>query len=297
MHVIVLGSGIASGFPGWSEGGQWALRSRANDPNVARRQGAALAVSADGKRYSLIEAPSHLTATLACMERFAPTAKSRSVSIDSLVLTSAELDASVGAIPLRSALSTRITSSRAVRAGLLDHDAAFRTLEPVWSDFPWDRAFPLDREGRLEARLFPLPGPVPNHLRELAPGAGRGRCGVRVTDALTGSRLVWAPRITRFDSATLAELRASSLRFVDGTLYQDSEAREFSPRAQSGADLGHLPIDGRDGSLAWLSGMSGETIYVHIAGTNPLCDSKSEESERVRSAGVEIAFDGLEIER
>jgi pyrroloquinoline quinone biosynthesis protein B len=184
-----------------------------------------------------------------------------------------------------------------VRAGLLDHDAAFGPLEPIWSALAWDRAFPLDRDGRLEARLFPLPGPPPTHLRERGAAAGRSRCGVRITDGLTGTRLVWAPRIARFDSATLAELRAADLRFVDGTIYCEDEVRELRPGVSSAHDLGHLPIDGRGGSLAWLAGMSGESVYVHLAGTNPLCDRKSEVSERVRKAGIAVAFDGQELER
>ena len=38
---------------------------RAGDPEVPLRRGAALAVSADGSRYSLLEAPLHLAETLA----------------------------------------------------------------------------------------------------------------------------------------------------------------------------------------------------------------------------------------
>jgi pyrroloquinoline quinone biosynthesis protein B len=297
MHVIVLGSGIASGFPRWNEGSKAALRARGGDPAMPRREGAALAVSGDGQRYSLLEAPPHLASTLARVGRLAPAAESRSVPIDTLVLTSAWLDACSGALALGSALSVRVASSRAIRAGLLDHDAAFRMLEPVWTGFPWDRAFPLDREERIEARLFPLAGPAPDHLRELAPSVGRGRCGVRITDLRSGTRIVWAPRISQLDSATLAELRAADLRFIDGTLYADEEARQLRPGARCARDLGHLPIDGREGSLSWLSGMSGESIYVHMAGTNPLCDTKSDASERVRAAGVEIATEGQELER
>ncbi len=299
MRVIVLGSGQAAGFPAWNEGGPAALRARAGDPAVPRRAGAALAVSSDGLRYSLLEAPLHLTATLTHVPSLAPPPGSRAVPIDSLVFTSAELAACTGALGFGPGVSLRIASSRELRDALIEHDAGFRSLEAVWTGFPWDRAFPLDREGRLEARLFPLPGPVPDFLRECAPRAGRGRCGIRITDLDTGLRLVWAPRLARLDSATLAELRAADLRFVDGTFYDAAEARRFHPgAARTGAeDLGHLPIDGREGSLAWLAGMRGESIYIHLAGTNPLCDLKSEASERVRAAGVEIAFDGMELER
>ncbi|SRR6056297_1127880 len=297
MHAIVLGSGAGSGFPAWNDGGPTALRARAGDPAVPRREAAALAVSADGVRYSLLEAPLHLVLSLTRIARLAPAPGTRAVPLDSLVMTSGELDASAGALGLGGSPSLRISSSRELHGALLDHDAGFRSLEPLWTGFPWDRAFPLDREERLEARLFPLPGPPPDFLRERAPRAGRGRCGVRVTDLQTGLRLVWAPRIARLDSATLAELRAADLRFVDGTLYEAHEARVLRPGARGPEDVGHLPIDGREGSLVWLSGMSGESIYVHLAGANPLCDTKSAASERVRRAGLEIAFDGLELER
>jgi len=311
MHVIVLGSGQAAGFPAWNDGGPAALRARAGDPAVPRRAGAALAVSADGVRYSLLEAPLHLADTLTRVASLAPPAGSRAVPIDSLVLTSAELAACAGALGFGPGLSLRIASSRELRAAMVeggdgvrgvegvtgDGSSGFRSLEAVWAGFPWDRTFPLDRDGRLEARLFPLPGPVPDFLRESAPRAGRGRSGIRITDLDTGLRLVWAPRLTRLDSATLAELRAADLRFVDGTFYDDAEARVFRPGAARAEELGHLPIDGREGSLAWLAGMRGESIYIHLAGTNPLCDLKSEASERVRAAGAEIAFDGMELER
>lgn len=271
------------------------MRARAQDPGVPYRAAAALAVSADSKRYSILEAPLHLPTTLARSPRFAPPEGTRGAPIDSLVLTSAGFDASGAAPALGVAHSVRISSPRAIREALIDHDANFRDLEAVWSGMPWDRPFPLDREETLEARLFPLPGPTPDAFREVSPRLGRARCGVRVTDTRSGFRLVWAPRITRFDSATLAELRAADLRFIDGTCYSADEVRRIRPGAREPAELGHLPIDGREGSLAYLSGMRGESVYVHIAGSNPLCDTKSEESERVRSAGVTIGVDAMEL--
>ena len=295
MWVQVLGSGCGAGFPAWNEGSEAAHRARGGDPALPIRRGAALAVSADGKRYSILEAPLHLPSTLATAPRFAPPPGTRATPIDSVVVTSAELEASAGLLGLASSLSIRILSPAGVRDALIDHDASFRALEPVWSGLPWDRSFPLDREGVLEARLFPLPGPVPNPLRELAPRSGRARCGVRITDQRSGARLVWAPRIARLDSACLAELRSADLRFVDGTCYAAEEARALRPGAQDPSERGPAPIDGHDGSLVWLSGMRGQSFYIHLAGTNPACDMKSPESERIRAAQVEVAVDGQEL--
>ncbi|MBY0396980.1 MAG: hypothetical protein K2X91_11000, partial [Thermoleophilia bacterium] len=262
---------------------------------VPRRRGAALAVTADGERYSLIEAPFHLADTLASDPRFAPAAGSRHVPIDSLLLTCGELDACAGALAFSRGLSLRIVSQHDLREALVEHDASFRTLAASFSGHAFDRPFPLDRDGHLEARLFPLPGPVPEALRELAPKAGRARAGVRITDLRTGSRLVFAPRIARYDGATLAELRAADLRLVDGTCLIEEEGRLIHPGVRGASDLGHLPIDGRDGSLVWLSGMTGRSVYLHLAASNPACETGSKEWTRIHEAGVLVAEDGQEL--
>lgn len=296
MKIVVLGSGIAAGVPAWNDGSPRALLARAGDSRVPRRRGACLAVSADGRRYSLLEAPLHLAETLAYDVRFAPRPGTRSAPIDSLVLTCGELDATAGALALARGLSLRIASPQKLRDALVDCDAGFRALEASWNGQPFDHSFALDREGRLEARLFPLPGPVPDALRECAQQAGRARAGVRITDRESGIRLVWAPRIARYDSATLAELRAADLRFVDGTCHAEAEGREIHPGVRGASDLGHLPIDGRDGSLVWLSGMTGRSIYVGLAASNPACALESKEWARIHEAGVAVAWDGWELE-
>lgn len=296
MKVIVLGSGIAAGVPAWNDGSAPALRARAGDAALPRRRGAAIAVTVDGERYSLVEAPLHLAESLTRDPRFAPAAGSRNVPLDTLVLTCAELDACAGALAFARGLSLRIASPHDLRAALVDHDAGFRSLCPSWSGHAFDRPFLLDREGLLEARLFPLPGKVPDALRELAPKSGRARAGIRITDLRTGARLVFAPRIARYDSATLAELRAADLRIVDGTHLREDEGRLLHPGGEGASEQGHLPIDGREGSLVWLSGMVGRSIYIHLAPNNPASEIASKDWTRIHEAGVQIAYDGMELE-
>ena len=57
MWVQVLGSGCSAGFPSWNEGSAAAERARENDSSMPIREAAALAVSADGEHYSILEAP------------------------------------------------------------------------------------------------------------------------------------------------------------------------------------------------------------------------------------------------
>lgn len=296
MKVRLLGSGVAGGVPAWNDGSPLALRARAGDPQVPARRGTVLAVSADGIRHTLLDAPLHLPGSLAEDPRFAPAAGGRAVPIDGIVLTCAEIEACGGALAFARALSLRIASPHALRDALVDHDASFRALAPCWSGHPFDRPFALDRDGLLEARFFPLPGPPPDALRDLARDAGRARAGVRITDLRSGARLVYAPRIARYDGATLAELRAADLRFVDGTCLADEEGRSIHPGVGSARALGHLPIDGREGSLVWLSGMTGRSVYVHLAASNPACEVGGKAWLRIREAGIEVGHDAMELE-
>ena len=68
------------------------------------------------------------------------------------------------------------------------------------------------------------------------------------------------------------------------------------PGAPDAFAMGHLPITGVGGSLADLAALPGRSFYVHMNGTNPVLDAGSKELAHVRSCGVEIASDGLEIE-
>ena len=103
--------------------------------------------------------------------RLHPRPGTRDLPLDVVLLANAELDHVLGLLVLREALSYRILSTPWVRDALLEHNAAFRLLEPVWSGMPLDTPFALDRDGRLEARLFPVPAKLPSSLAGLVPAA------------------------------------------------------------------------------------------------------------------------------
>jgi pyrroloquinoline quinone biosynthesis protein B len=218
------------------------------------------------------------------------------VPLDTVVLANAELDHVLGLLVLREALSYRILSTPWVRDALLAHNAAFRLLEPVWGTVPLDRPVALDGAGRLEARLFPVPGKLPGWLRGLAKGHAEACAGVRVTDLARGRRLVLAPAVRELDAGTLAELAAAECRFVDGTFHTARELAELRPGAPDAFAMGHLPVTGPGGSLALLAGLRGRTFYCHMNGTNPILDERGEASASVRAAGIGIAADGQELE-
>ncbi len=292
----MLGSCAGGGLPQWNCGGPNSLRARRGDPALPPRSQSCLAVSADGQRWSLLGASPDLRQQLADFPPLHPRPGSRDVPLDTVVLANAELDHILGLLVMRDALSYRIVSTHWVRQVVLEHNAAFWLLEPVWGARKLDEPIALDREGLLEARLFPLPGRVPGYLGDLASRHPECCVGIRLTDTRSGSRLVFAPGLRSLDSGSLAELAAADCRFVDGTFFHGDELRALRPGAPDAVAMGHLPIGGADGSLAALRGLPGRTLYVHINNTNPVLDAGSPEAAELRRAGLEIAADGQELE-
>jgi pyrroloquinoline quinone biosynthesis protein B len=295
MLVRVLGSCAGGGLPQWNCGAANSVRARAGDARMPARTQTSLAVSADGARWSLCGASPDVRQQLAAFPLLHPRPGTRDLPLDTVVLTSAELDAALGLLILREALSYRVLSTSWVRRALCENDAAFRQFEPVWGTARIDETVALDRDGRLEARLFPLAPKVPTFLRDLAKPSPETTVGLRLVDRASGKRLVFAPALGALDSATLAELGAADVRLVDGTFFTSGELRAHRPGAPDAEAMGHVPITGPEGSLARLASLPGRTFYLHMNATNPILDPDSPEAARVRAAGVGIASDGLEL--
>jgi pyrroloquinoline quinone biosynthesis protein B len=296
MRIAILGSCAGGGLPQWNCGGPNSVRARAGDPDVPPRSQPSLALSAGDGRWSVVNASPDVRDQLARFPGLHPRPGTRDIPLDTVAITNADLDHVLGLMVMREALPYRIVSTGWVREALLSHNAVFRLVEPAWGTVQLDESFPLDREGVLEARFFPVPGKVPGHLSGLAANHPEATVGLRVTDGRTGRRLVYAPGIQRLDSGTLAELAAADLRFVDGTFFTADELLAMRPGAPDAFAMGHVPISGEGGSLEVLAPLPGRTFYVHINNTNPILDAGSAEARAVARAGIGIAQDGMELE-
>lgn len=296
MKLRVLGSCAGGGLPQWNCGGANSSRARRGDPDVPPRTQPSLAVSADGRRWTLLNASPDVRQQLAAFPALHPREGTRDLPLDGVVLTSAELDHALGLLVMREALSYRILSTAWVRDALVEHNAAWRLLEPSWGTAPLDKPVPLDRDGALEARFFPVAPKLPPFLREVVKPSPETTVGLRITERASGARLVFVPGLKSLDSASLAELAAADVRFVDGTFFTADELAVIRPGAPDAFAMGHVPITGPDSSLAALAGLPGRSFYIHMNNTNPVLDLRSPERARVERLGVGICEDGLELE-
>ena len=109
------------------------------------------------------------------------------------------------------------------------------------------------------------------------------------------SRLVYVPGAAAVTPAMRQRLARADVVLFDGTLFTDDEMIRTGTGEKTGRRMGHMPIDGDDGSLAALAGISARRIFVHINNTNPILVDGSPERARVEAAGWEVAEDGMEI--
>ena len=150
--------------------------------------------------------------------------------------------------------------------------------------------------GGLSAELFTVPGKVPLYL-ETGDVQTSVESGVNVGIEIKadGTTLMFVPGAAAVTPALRERLARADVILFDGTLFTDDEMIASGTGEKTGRRMGHMPIDGADGSLAALKGLGKRRIYIHINNTNPILIEGSPERRRVEDAGFEVAADGLEI--
>jgi pyrroloquinoline quinone biosynthesis protein B len=296
LTAIVLGSAAGGGFPQWNCRCTPCRLAWAGDLRVRARTQASLAVSADGENWLLINASPDLRQQLQKSKPLHPGTGTRGSPIKAVLLTGAEIDQVAGLLSLREREPFTICATAATHATLADN-AIFSALAP---DLVTRTAIvpgaPIAFPGGLMAQLFLVPGKVPLYLEGENPDtATETSANVGVELSAGSSRMTYVPGAAAVTAAMLDRITRADVVFFDGTLFRDDEMITTGTGTKTGRRMGHMPIDGEDGSLAALGGIAGRRIYIHINNTNPILIDGSPERAYVESKGWEIGEDGMEI--
>ena len=296
LTAIVLGAAAGGGFPQWNCRCAVCRLAWDGDPRVSARTQASLAVSADGERWTLLNAAPDLRAQLAGTPALHPRGALRASPIAAVVLTGAEVDQTAGLLNLRERQPFMLTAT-AETLSVLGANTMFDVLA---TDVVTRRAIEIDKPfvlpGGLTAELFVVPGKVPLYLERGTPEtAAETGANVGIEVSTDGARLCFVPGAAAVTPALRARLQRADVVLFDGTLFTDDEMIASGTGTKTGRRMGHMPIDGDDGSLATLEDLGKRRIYIHINNTNPILIDGSAERRRVEAAGWEVAADGLEI--
>jgi pyrroloquinoline quinone biosynthesis protein B len=95
-----------------------------------------------------------------------------------------------------------------------------------------------------------------------------------------------------------AAMQAADCVLVDGTLWTDDEMITLGASKKTSRAMGHLPQSGAGGMLDWLDQLPRSTrkVLIHINNTNPILDEDSAQRQELTRRGIEVAYDGMEID-
>jgi pyrroloquinoline quinone biosynthesis protein B len=293
VRVRVLGSAAGGGFPQWNCHCGTCEAARAGVRARPRTQ-SSLAIRGDHGPWFLVNASPDARQQL---ETLTPRRVDgvRAAPIAGVLLTDAEIDHTAGLLLLReSATPVRVFGDagleRALRAGypvlaILERycGAEWRTLEP-------GRTQALDGSS-LTVEPFAVGGDAPRYSDVETQASGfvfRDRAGGVAT---------YVPGLARLDDDVLTRFAASDLVLVDGTFWRDDELARLGISDRSARAMGHVPLSGPGGTLEALARLERpRKVLVHINNTNPILIEDAPERREVLRAGVEVAYDGLEVQ-
>ncbi|MFD9482496.1 pyrroloquinoline quinone biosynthesis protein PqqB [Streptomyces sp. NPDC059991] len=306
MLLQVLGTAAGGGLPQWNCACPGCAGARAHPHR--RRRHASLAVRVADHRWYVVNAGPDLTDQIEAAPALHPGPALRETPVAGVVLTDAELDHTLGIARLREArAAVEVWATPPVRHALLDGLRLGDVLGP-YTPLEWRELGPQPRllGGAVEISALPVSAKRPRYATGLAPLPGSP--GDEAPDDLswvvalylhepaTGARVVYAPALAAWPDALQKAVEDADCVLADGTFWDDDEPVRTGISSRTATSMGHLPIDGPDGTAPRLAGVRGRCLYTHLNNTNPLTDPGAAEHARLAALGLEVAAERMVIE-
>jgi pyrroloquinoline quinone biosynthesis protein B len=294
VRVHVLGSAAGGGYPQWNCHCEACDAARAGGRARPRTQ-SSLAIRGGQGPWFLVNASPDLRQQLETLDQRSVDGV-RAQPIAGVLLTDAEIDHTAGLLLLRESVTPlRIFGDAGVERALRDGYPVLPILERYcgaeWQTLEPGRTQPLDGSS-LQVESFAAGGDAPRYLDGELEASG-----LVFRDGATGGVVTYVPGLARVDDDVVGRFAASDLVLVDGTFWREDELARLGISDRSARDMGHVPLSGPGGTLELLAGLERpRTVLVHINNTNPILLEDSPEREEVVRAGIEVAYDGLEVE-
>jgi pyrroloquinoline quinone biosynthesis protein B len=120
--------------------------------------------------------------------------------------------------------------------------------------------------------------------------------GLVISSQESSAKFAFMPGVREISDQMLDAISICDLLLMDGTFWTDDELIRIQGIGRTARQMGHIPVSGRDGSMARLSGLTKvRRVFIHMNNTNPMLNEDGDEYRQVREAGWEIAVDGMEI--
>ena len=302
LHFRLLGTSAGGGFPQWNCACTTCASSRAEPDKVSPRLQLQAAVWNSSDAIYLLNASPDLRFQIEANQELRPRIGNgkRDTPIQGVVLTTADLDQVLGLLLLREFQPLTVYATALVRR-VLEANSFFRMLERVPNQLSWveiQAGVPFELgSSNILCTPFSMNGDLPFYGREFAPG-GPGEASLGLLLEVDGKRLAYTPVVPAVTDSLRAIYSRCEAIFVDGTFWSDDELSKTHPGMPSAQAIGHVPMSGRDGTVALLSDVPAmQKVFVHLNNTNPVLDPRNHAYRAVVEAGWKIGQDGWELQQ
>lgn len=308
MKIRVLGAAAGGGFPQWNCNCRNCRGVRDGTLRATARTQSSLAVmGADLNAAVLINASPDIRAQLLANSDLQPARELRDSALNAVLLMDAQIDHTTGLLLLReSAAPLQVWCTDSVYGDLTRENPILQVLAHYCGAnrrrvVPGE-PFSIDavRGVRFTALALSSKAP-PFSPNRHAPVSG-DNIGLAIENAHSGASMFYAPGLGTLDESVWEQMLAADCVLVDGTFWADDEMIAQGLSRKTARAMGHLPLAGpggmSGGMIEWLDRLPDGTrkIVTHINNTNPILDEDSPELARLIEHGIEVAYDGMEIE-
>jgi pyrroloquinoline quinone biosynthesis protein B len=308
VQIRVLGSAAGGGFPQWNCNCPNCRGYRTGTLRAQARTQSSIAVTrgdaTGGDSWVLVNASPDILSQLRANPVLQPGLKVRDSALVAIILVDGQVDHTTGLYMLREAVRpwpiwcTDSTYADLIHGnpilGVLSH---YCGVEHHRIDLGL-AGFAVDAVPGVRFRALPVAGkPAPYSPNRDSPVIG-DNIALLIENEQSSSTALYAPGLGAIDDQVWDAMQSAACVMVDGTFWTDDEMIRLGVSRKSARDIGHLPQTGTGGMLEWLERLPSATrkILIHINNTNPILNESSAQAIEVGRRGIEIAWDGMEIE-
>jgi pyrroloquinoline quinone biosynthesis protein B len=302
MKIRILGSGAGGGFPQWNCNCHNCHRFRHGTMRGKARTQSSIAVSTDNKNWLLFNASPDIRAQLEAFPSIQPKDGIRDTGIKAIMLIDSQIDHTTGLLMLREGKPLDIYCTEMVKQDLTTGFPLFNMLK----DYCTVNHHPIPIDGSSftiptieDLRFFTqaLKSKAPPYSPHRHDPHDGDNIGVIIEQISTGKKVFYSPGLGEIEPHVMTAMQTVDCILVDGTFWTDDEMVTQGISHKRAREIGHLPQSGEGGIIEVLNSVPNtRKILIHINNTNPILDDDSEQRKLLDAAGIEIAYDGLEID-
>ncbi|KCX16867.1 pyrroloquinoline quinone biosynthesis protein PqqB [Acinetobacter sp. 1264765] len=302
MYIYVLGSAAGGGFPQWNCNCPNCHGVRTGTIQAKARTQSSIAISENGTDWVLLNASPDIRQQLFEFKAAQPARKLRDTGITSVILMDSQLDHTTGLLTLREGCPMKVWCTKMVHQDLTSGFPVFNMLKHwngglQYHEINPKQAFKIDGFENLEFLPLIIKSAAPPYSPHRNDPHDGDNIALIIKDHKTQKQLFYAPGLGKIDDQIMQIMQSSDCVMIDGTLWTDDEMQQTGVGTKTGREMGHLYISGEGGSLSYLNQLNTpKNVLIHINNTNPILNENSSQFAELKVNGVEVAYDGMQIE-